>query len=155
MKTSLETLHEISISYKPHTAIYLEKSISQSSMAHCYLREFYNPDTIGCQEQFVVLYLNRANKPIGAIPLFVGGCTSTVVDIKLILSIALKSLASGIIISHNHPSGSLEPSREDKNITQKLKDACSMVDVLLIDHLILSLDNNYVSFADMGWMLDN
>jgi DNA repair protein RadC len=59
-------------------------------------------------------------------------------------------LASGIILSHNHPSGSLKPSDEDKKATQKIKDGCRILDITLIDHLILTPDGNYLSFADEG-----
>ncbi len=150
MTKTQDKLREIKISYKSDKGIYLSKSIVSSMDAYNYLKEFYSDEDICCQEQFVVLLLNRANKPIGAIPLFKGGLSSTIVDCKLIFATALKSLASAIIISHNHPSGSLTPSTEDKRITQKIKDGCYLLDLSLIDHVILSPDGNYLSFADEG-----
>jgi DNA repair protein RadC len=80
------------------------------------------------------MFLNRTSKPIGAIPLFKGGISSTIVDCKLIFATALKSLASSIIIiSHNHPSGNLTPSAEDNRITKKIKDGCLVLDLTLLD----------------------
>jgi DNA repair protein RadC len=67
----------------------------------------FSPDTISSQEQFVVLYLNRANKVIGSYQLSKGGITGTIADVRLILSVALKTLATGLILAHNHPSGNL------------------------------------------------
>jgi DNA repair protein RadC len=150
MTKTQDKLREIKISYKSDKGIYLSKSIVSSIDAYNYLKEFYSDEDICCQEQFVVLLLNRANKPIGAIPLFKGGLNSTIVDCKLIFATALKSLASAIVISHNHPSGNLTPSTEDKRITQKIKDGCHLLDLSLIDHVILSPDGNYLSFADEG-----
>jgi DNA repair protein RadC len=150
MTKTQDKLREIKISYKSDKRIYQAKSISDSLGAYNYLKEFYAEEDICCQEQFVILFLNRANKPIGAIPLFKGGLSSTIVDCKLIFATALKSLASAIIISHNHPSGSLTPSTEDKRITQKIKDGCYLLDLSLIDHVILSPDGHYLSFADEG-----
>ncbi|MEY2764107.1 MAG: hypothetical protein RLZZ205_531, partial [Bacteroidota bacterium] len=74
----------------------------------------------------------------------------TIVDIKLIMSVALKSLASGIILSHNHPSGNLDPSEEDIKITQRIKSACELLDIKLLDHIIMSPTKDYTSFADKG-----
>ena len=68
-------------------------------------------------------------------------------DIKLLLSVALKSLASGIALIHNHPSGNLKPSKADIQITKKVKKACNYVDIVLLDHLIIS-KNEYYSFTD-------
>jgi DNA repair protein RadC len=103
-----------------------------------------------CQEQFVVLYLNKANCPLGGIPLFKGGLCATVVDFKLLMGIAVKALASGIIISHNHPSGNNKPSVEDRQLTTKLKDACKLMDIQLYDHIIVTGEDSYYSFADEG-----
>ncbi len=78
-----------------------------------------------------------------------GGISGTVVDIKLVLSAALLSCASGIILVHNHPSGNLQPSAADKVATKKMKEAARLVDVEILDHLILTSDGFY-SFADNG-----
>jgi DNA repair protein RadC len=67
----------------------------------------------------------------------------------LISSVAVKSLARGVIIAHNHPSGNLRPSEEDKNVTKKIKEGLKFLDVMLLDHLIIT-ENSYYSFADEG-----
>lgn len=150
MTTTQGKLRELKISYKTDNSVYSAKSITSSMDAYQALNAFYSEDEICCQEQFVVIFLNRSNKPIGAIPLFKGGLSSTVVDTKLIFAIALKSLASAIIISHNHPSGNLSPSTEDNNITKKIKEGCKILDLTLLDHIILSPDGRYYSYADEG-----
>lgn len=148
MKKVKSNLQEIKLSYQTPKASYKADSITNSLGAFKYLTEFFPKEEISMQERFVILYLNRNNKPIGAVPMFKGGVSSTIVDSKLIFAVALKSLASGIILSHNHPSGSLKPSDEDKKATQKIKDGCRILDITLIDHLILTPDGNYLSFAD-------
>jgi DNA repair protein RadC len=113
--------------------------------------KFYDKNTIALQEQFIILYLNRANTVLGAHQLFTGGLTGTIADIRLIIGIALKSLACGIIISHNHPSGQLIPSEADKNLTSKVGKACEIMDIKLYDHIIVSpYEGEFYSFADEG-----
>ena len=99
--------------------------------------------------RFKIILLNQASHPIGVYHLSTGGINSSVVDVRIILSIALKTLATGIIILHNHPSSNLKPSDSDIRITEKLKEACSIMDIRLIDHLIICKDD-YFSFADNG-----
>ena len=101
------------------------------------------------QEEVKVVLLNRANVVLGIYEMSKGGISGTVVDIRIILAVALKSSASGIILVHNHPSGNLEPSDVDKHITTKLKQACSYLDIALLDHLIISKEG-YYSFTDTG-----
>ena len=90
------------------------------------------------QEQVIVLYLNRANKVIGYYRHTTGGVNSTIMDVKLIISTALKSLSSGIIIAHNHPSGDQRPSIEDTNFTKRMSLACEAVGLSLLDHLVFN-----------------
>lgn len=100
-------------------------------------------------EEFWIICLNRGNKMLSKILISKGGISATVVDIKLIFKAALEQLASSIIVCHNHPSGNLNASKEDKAITKKIKEAGEIMDVTLLDHLIIS-DYNYFSFADNG-----
>lgn len=100
-------------------------------------------------EEFFVLYLNRRNQVIGSKNISSGGVTGTVADTKIILKHALELLATGIIAIHNHPSGNLQPSEADKKLTKSIKEAASLMDIVLIDHLIIG-DKNYLSFADEG-----
>ncbi|EKD31480.1 MAG: hypothetical protein ACD_77C00322G0006 [uncultured bacterium] len=100
-------------------------------------------------EECWVLYLNRANKLISKDRLSIGGVTATVVDVKIIIKAALEKLASSIILVHNHPSGNPHPGENDKMQTKILKDAASLFDITLLDHLIIAGDG-YFSFADDG-----
>jgi len=100
-------------------------------------------------EEFWVMLLNRANKVIDTKLVGRGGVSSTVVDSKVIFSFALESLASGIILAHNHPSGNLKPSNSDIRLTKKIVDAGKIMEVPILDHIIVG-DNDYFSFADEG-----
>jgi DNA repair protein RadC len=101
------------------------------------------------QEEFKVLLLNRGNKVIGIYEASAGGLTGTVADPRLILAAAIKSLAVSIILSHNHPSGNLKPSRADEELTQKIKVAANYHDIKVIDHIIITSEA-YYSFAEEG-----
>lgn len=142
-----ETLSEIQVSYKP--GLKSSKPINSSQDAFYILAELFPEETICLQEQFVVLYVNRANKVIGSYQLSKGGLTGTVADVRLILSVALKTLASGLIIAHNHPSGNLKPSEADIGLTKKIKQSAKLMDIELLDHIIIS-DEGYFSFVDEG-----
>lgn len=91
-------------------------------------------------EEMYILLLNRANKVIGHALISQGGTTGTVCDPKLIAFYAINSLASGVIMVHNHPSGNPQPSGPDIQITKKVRDALRLLDVNLLDHLILTHD---------------
>jgi hypothetical protein len=149
MKASTTSnIAEIKVSYKPK--LIEGPKITTSSSAYEQLTKFYSPDTICLQEQFVVLYMNRANQVIGGYHSSTGGITGTVVDIRIIMGVALKSMACGIILSHNHPSQNLTPSSADREITRKIKEVCKLMDITLMDHLILSPEGTFYSFADEG-----
>jgi len=100
-------------------------------------------------EEFWILFLNRSNKVIDRMKISQGGISGTVTDVRLVMKKAIEYLASGIIVCHNHPSGNLNPSESDSKITQKIKEAGSLMDIQLLDHLIIS-DRDYYSFADNG-----
>ncbi len=102
-------------------------------------------------EEFYILLLNRANEVIGKEQISKGGVAGTVADGKIIFSHALSKKASGIILAHNHPSGSLNPSEADLHLTKRLVLFGKYIDLEILDHLIFS-DNNYFSFADEGLM---
>ena len=113
---------------------------------------FYNhwTDDLELLECFNVLFLNRANKVKGLFQASRGGVAGTVVDSKIIYGAAVKAMASSIIVAHNHPSGNLRPSDADEELTAKLKNAGKALDIQLLDHLILTPDGRYTSFADEG-----
>lgn len=100
-------------------------------------------------EEFWILYLNRSNKLMYKERISQGGWSGTVTDVRMIMRRALEVKASGIICSHNHPSGNLNPSESDTKITQKIKEAGNLMDIQLLDHLIIS-EKDYYSFADNG-----
>lgn len=102
-----------------------------------------------CHEVFAVIFLNRANKINHFEIVSEGGITGTVADPRVILKKALEENAVSIILCHNHPSGSLKPSRADEELTQKIKEAAKYFDIRVIDHIIVSEDG-YYSFADEG-----
>ncbi len=144
-----EKLSEIKLYYKPKRTDSPRITCSEEGCKHAL--KFYDQNTIALQEQFIILYLNRANTVLGAHQLFTGGLTGTIADIRLIMGIALKSLACGIIISHNHPSGNLIPSEADRTLTDKVKKACDLMDIKLYDHIIVSpYEGTFYSFADEG-----
>ena len=98
-------------------------------------------------EEFWIIYLNNSNKVIQKDQLSKGGITGTLVDVRLVLKKALEVGATGIILAHNHPSGTLNPSEADKKLTQKLKTAGESLDIKVLDHLIVT-EKAYFSFAD-------
>ena len=100
-------------------------------------------------EVFAVLFLNRANKINHFEIISEGGITGTVADPRVILRKALEEDAVNIILCHNHPSGSLKPSRADEQLTTKIKEAARLLDIAVIDHIIVS-ETGYYSFADEG-----
>ncbi len=100
-------------------------------------------------EVFAVLFLNQANKIMHYEVLSEGGITGTVADPRIILRTALSHDAVNIILCHNHPSGSIKPSRADKELTAKIKEAALLFDMTVLDHIIVSADGHY-SFADEG-----
>jgi len=100
-------------------------------------------------EVFAVLYLNRANKINHFEIISEGGITGTVADPRIILRKALEEDAVNLILCHNHPSGSLKPSRADEQLTTKIKEAARFLDITVLDHIIVS-DDGYYSFADEG-----
>ncbi|GAA4805805.1 RadC family protein [Litoribaculum gwangyangense] len=100
-------------------------------------------------EEFWIIYLNNSNKIIQKNQLSKGGITGTLVDVRLVLKSALELGSTGLILAHNHPSGTLKPSESDKQITNKLKIASECLDIKVLDHLIIT-EKAYFSFADEG-----
>lgn len=143
-------LCEIQVSYSNGNKEKLK--ITNSDTAYKVAISKWNMDTIELQEECKVLLLNRANKVIGIFSVTKGGTTSCIVDIKLILSVALKTVSNGIILLHNHPSGNLRPSEADRSITNKLKKGCEALDLQLLDHLIVTKEG-YFSFSDSGELI--
>ncbi len=100
-------------------------------------------------EEFWIVFLNNSNKVLHRAQLSKGGITGTLVDVRLVMKQALELGAVGLILAHNHPSGTLIPSAADEQITQKLKKAAAVLDIKVLDHLIIT-QKEYYSFADEG-----
>lgn len=130
-----------------HAASVLEKTIIRCSKDIAqYLRTVIKDFGY---EVFGVLFLNKGNKINHFEIISRGGITGTVADPRIILKKALETEATSIILCHNHPSGNLKPSRADQDLTIKIKEAASYLDILVMDHIIVSEDG-YYSFADDG-----
>ena len=100
-------------------------------------------------EEFWIVYLNNSNKVISKSQLSKGGITGTLVDVRLVFKTALEMGATGLILCHNHPSGTLIPSDADKQITRKLKSAGDSLEIKVLDHIIVT-EVSYFSFVDEG-----
>lgn len=124
------------------------EKITSSKSAADFIRQFYFDD-IDVFESFFILTLNNSMKTTGFAKISQGGTSSTVVDIKIVAKYAVDSLASHVILAHNHPSGVLTPSQSDIALTTKVKEGLKFLDITVADHVILTADD-YYSFADNG-----
>lgn len=113
------------------------------------MHRLFDVHTIEWTEELIMLCFNKNDEIIGFYKLSKGGTAATVADPKVIYTIALNTTASSIAIAHNHPSGSLKPSAQDKALTKRIKHAGKLLDIQLLDHLIISCDG-YYSFSDHG-----
>jgi len=124
-------------------------TVKSSNTVYEVALEHWDKNIIEFQEEVKLMLLNRANVILGIYDLSKGGVSGSSVDLKIVLSVALKANASSIVLIHNHPSGKLVPSLADIRLTKKLKDACELIDLVLLDHLIISKES-YCSFKDDG-----
>lgn len=140
------TVNEVQLVY---TRPILEgaKRIKTSADAISALRAVYDHDRIDLKEFFYVILLSRYNQVLGVAPLSIGSVSGTVVSVSEIVQLALLRNASGIVLSHNHPSGSLVPSGSDRILTHKIVQACKLFDIAVLDHVIVTSES-YYSFAD-------
>ena len=147
MNNTISEVSEIQVSYKPNKIV--SSKIATSFDAVQIIRKFWNEETIEMQEEVKVILLNNSNCVLGIYNLSKGGITSSLVDVRLVLSVALKCLSPGIILVHNHPSGNLKPSLADLDIVKKLKESCKIMDINLFDSIIITKES-FMSFADDG-----
>ncbi len=127
-------------------ADYKKDIITSSSELAAYLKAQFQHKR---HEVFAVVFLNRSNKVNHFEIISEGGITGTVADPRIILRRALEHDATNIVLCHNHPSGSLKPSRQDEELTSKIKSAAQYFDIRVLDHIIVS-EEGYYSFADEG-----
>lgn len=136
---------ELKISFIRNKDKLWNKKITKPEDAALIMKSLFPKEEIEAQEQAIVLYLDNSGKVIGYYRHSKGGLTATIIDIRLILSVALKCLCTKIVLAHNHPSGNMNPSESDKKITTKLKQSAKVMDIALLDHLIIG-KNGYYSF---------
>jgi len=136
------TVCELKLSYTPAQN---PPTVLTPGMCYQVFNEIWDKELISIQEEFYVLFVNNASEVICWRKICTGTLHESTVDINLILAIALQCRATGIVVAHNHPSGDLEPSREDIKFTNKLIFQCEMFGFRLLDHLILGS----ISFSSM------
>jgi DNA repair protein RadC len=149
METKSFLVEEIQISYRYKVKPSQRPTITTAQQAYEALLSSWNQDIIDLQEQFKILLLNRASKLLGIFEVSTGSSSGTIADPKRIFAAALKTNAVSIILCHNHPSGNLQPSKADEDMTNKLKMAGKFLDIQVIDHLIITSEGFY-SFAENG-----
>ena len=147
MKTKV---NEIQISYHGNQTINNNFKIGCSQDAAKLAFEHWDQNHIEMQEHFKILLLNNSDIVKGIYEVSKGGITGTLVDLRILFAVVLKSLSTAIILLHNHPSGTLKPSEADRQLTQKIIKAGELLDVKVLDHLIITPKKEYYSFADQG-----
>lgn len=149
MKPEWYQVAEVELVYRTKVKPSQRPKITTSVDAYEILQKIWNRDKIELVEEFKVLFLNRSNKVLGVLDASSGGITGTVADPRIILTAAIKANAVGIVLSHNHPSGSVKPSRVDEELTVKIREAARFLDMTVLDHIIITSEG-YYSFADEG-----
>ena len=140
---------EVELVYKTKVKASERPKVTSSKDIYNVLKQVWDDNKIEMLEEFKVIFLNRANRVIGVYDASSGGITGTVADPRLILAAAIKSLSVSIVLSHNHPSGNLTPSKADEDLTKKISEAAKYHDIKVIDHIIITSEG-YYSFADEG-----
>lgn len=140
---------EIQLTYRSDVKPSMRPKISGSKDAYSVLLENWDKSKIEFIEQFKVMLLNRSNKVLGIFEVSSGSSTGTIADPKLIFAAAIKASACGIIMAHNHPSGNLNPSQADIDLTKRMKEGGRFLEIQVLDHVILTSEG-YYSFADEG-----
>jgi len=148
MKTYKKMIHEVRATYVRNSGIN-SIYITRSQDVNGFIRDLF-PVDLSHREAMLALYLNRANNTIGYVIISIGGVAGTICDPKLVFQHGLLCNASAIILIHNHPSGSLEVSKEDLELTRKIGLVGDLLSMPLLDHLILSPCGSFLSMADEG-----
>lgn len=145
-------VNEIQISYCEKLGVLNSEPANSSDRVAELLYRTWDKNTIGLQETFKVLLLNNAHKVKGTFQVSSGGLTATLVDLRILFAVVLKTLSAAIILAHNHPSGTSKASGADIELTRKIEKAAKLFDIRVLDHLIILPDGNYFSFRDNGLM---
>lgn len=144
----MERANEIKISYSQKANTKNLLKIRSSIDANEIIQNSWDRETIELFESFKVVYLNNSNVVKGISTISTGGITGTVIDLRIIFATALKTLSTAIILTHNHPSGTLRPSDADIQLTKRIIKAAELLDIKVLDHLIITPNKNYFSFKD-------
>lgn len=147
--TEWKMVAEVELSYRNVVKPSQRPRVTSSKEGYDLLLSSWDENRIEFVEEFKILLLNTANKVLGIFEVSKGGVAGTVADPKLIFMAALKCNASAIILSHNHPSGNLNPSSQDLYITKKIVEGGKLLDIRILDHLIITIEG-YYSFSDEG-----
>ena len=139
-------INEVEIVYKRKNSA--KPKFNDSNQVYKILCPFFE-NVIDHHESFKILLCDNNNRILGVYHLSEGGLTGTVVDIRIVAQSIILSNAKSIILAHNHPSGNILPSEQDKSVTNKIKNMCNLLEVRLLDHIVLTSEG-YFSFADEG-----
>ncbi len=142
---------EVELIYRSKVNPSARPKVNNSKAAFDLLFNSWDKGKLDLQEQFKVVLVDNKCSSMGIATLSTGGSNACVVDLKHVFALALKANASGIIVSHNHPSGNTTPSDADKSLTAKFVAAAAILDLKLYDHIIVSRDG-YMSFSDEGYI---
>ena len=139
---------EVQLSYSKTQEIHTRK-IKCSEDIVSFIREIFPKEQINHREYAYSIFLDRANQILGYFMISSGGISGTIIDPRIVFQSALLANSSSIILFHNHPSQNLNPSEADKQITQKIAKAGKFLDIILLDHIIIT-ESSYFSFSDEG-----
>ncbi len=140
---------ELSLTYKVSKEV-KRYQIKSPKDSFDYIKQFF-PEDSNFRESFYAFYVDRSNNTLGYIEIGKGGKCGVVADVSMVIKGALDRNASGIGLTHNHPSNNMKASREDRVLTNKIKEACKIFSIELLDHVIISGDQEqYFSFANEG-----
>ncbi len=145
----LLTVAEVTLSYRPSISPKQRPKIKRAEDAYHIFLQYWNRDKIYLSEQCYMMLLNIRGNVLGIVELSSGGMSGTVVDLKMVFATALKACAHTIILAHNHPSGDIVPSEQDRAVTGRVAEAGKILQVELADHLIITPEEFY-SFVNEG-----
>lgn len=151
MKTLSQHFEEVQLIYRNKMKACDRPTVDNPEKAYQTLKEIWDDTQIALVEEAKMLLLDNALRLMSYANISKGGTSATIVDPKIVFSIALKRRASKLIIAHNHPSGLLKPSQADRHITRKLEEAGSFLDLNVLDHIIVT-DEGYYSLKTEGDM---
>ena len=139
----LQAMIELGHRIHKHETLEMESILSSQKLAKKMQQELGHKK----QEHLVALYLNTQNQIIHQQTIFIGSATRSIAEPREILHYAIKHMATSLILVHNHPSGAVAPSRNDNHVTKLVKEACDLMGIVLLDHLIVS-QSNYFSYRE-------